>query len=76
MSADRGAQPQLRAATDPTAHGGQFYGPLWANSGPAVPRPVLRRVGLQKAIDTMWAVSERETGLVLDVAVAQRTARG
>ncbi len=68
MSPARGALPQLRAATDPAAHGGEFFAPRFMNAGPAVRRPVLRRIGLQHAIDSLWAVSERETGVTLDVA--------
>lgn len=66
MEADRGALPQLRAATDPEAKGGEFYGPRYGNSGVPVRRPVLRRIGLQKAIDNLWAVSEKMTGTKLD----------
>lgn len=68
MSARQGALSQLRAATDPDASGGQFYGPLFVNNGPAVRKPVLRRIGMDDAIDTLWEVSERETGVRLDVA--------
>ncbi len=71
MSPQHGARPQLRAATDPGARGGEFYGPLFMNNGPAVRRPIVRRIGLQKAIDTLWQVSERETGVRLDVAAAE-----
>ncbi|HSJ44356.1 MAG TPA: oxidoreductase [Euzebyales bacterium] len=70
MPADRGALPQLRAATDPRAKGGQMYAPRFVNSGPPVRRPILRRIGLQRAIDTLFAVSERETGVALDVDAA------
>jgi hypothetical protein len=28
-----------------------------------VRRPILRRIGLESAIDRMWEVSERETGI-------------
>jgi NAD(P)-dependent dehydrogenase (short-subunit alcohol dehydrogenase family) len=66
MSAGRGALPQLRAATDPAAKGGEFYGPRFINSGPPVRLPIFRRIGLDKAIDTLWQVSERETGIALD----------
>ena len=66
MSPENGALPQLRAATDPTARGGEFYGPLWGNNGPPVRKPVFRRVGLDKAVDKLWEVSERETGIPLD----------
>ncbi len=66
MSPENGALPQLRAATDPTARGGEFYGPLWGNNGPPVRKPVFRRVGLDKAVDKLWEVSARETGIPLD----------
>ena len=68
MSPARGALPQLRAATDPDARGGEFYAPRYVNSGPAVRRPVLRKLGLDGAIGTLWEVSERETGVALTVA--------
>ena len=68
MDVARGALSQLRAATDPGAKGGEFYGPLFASNGPPVKKPILRVVGLDKAIATLWTVSERETGVTLDVA--------
>jgi NAD(P)-dependent dehydrogenase (short-subunit alcohol dehydrogenase family) len=68
MSPATGALSQLRAATDPGARGGEFYGPLWFNSGPPVRKPVLRRLGMKRAVARLWEVSERETGLKLEVA--------
>lgn len=65
MSPAEGALSQLRAATDPAAKSGEFYGPLFVNNGPAVRKPVLRRLGMGRAIDKLWQVSERETGLEL-----------
>jgi NAD(P)-dependent dehydrogenase (short-subunit alcohol dehydrogenase family) len=70
MTPAHGALPQLRAATDPSARSGQFYAPRFVNFGAPVRRPILRRVGLDRAIDTLWHVSERETGVRLDVAAA------
>jgi NAD(P)-dependent dehydrogenase (short-subunit alcohol dehydrogenase family) len=67
MSAAQGAFSQLRAATDPGAKSGEFYGPLFVNNGPPVRKPVLRRLGMGRAIDRLWQVSERETGLELAV---------
>jgi NAD(P)-dependent dehydrogenase (short-subunit alcohol dehydrogenase family) len=67
MTPAEGALPQLRAATDPTAKGGEFYAPRYVNSGPPVRRSIYRRVGLDGAIARLWEVSERETGLKLDV---------
>jgi NAD(P)-dependent dehydrogenase (short-subunit alcohol dehydrogenase family) len=61
-----GALPQLRAATDPAAKGGQFYGPLFVNSGPPVAKPVLRTIGMDTAIARLWQVSQRETGIAID----------
>jgi NAD(P)-dependent dehydrogenase (short-subunit alcohol dehydrogenase family) len=65
LSVELGARPQLRAATDPDAHGGQFYGPLWVNNGPPVRKPIFRRLGMSGAIRKLWEVSERETGVPL-----------
>jgi NAD(P)-dependent dehydrogenase (short-subunit alcohol dehydrogenase family) len=64
-----GAMPQIRAATDPNARGGEFYGPRFGNNGPAVRLPVLRP-GAEAAIATLWQVSERETGVPMVVAPA------
>ena len=66
MSPEEGARPQLRAATDPEAKGGEFYAPRFVNSGPPVRRPILRRIGMDDAIARLWEVSERETGLKFD----------
>ena len=73
MSAARGALPQLRAATDPSARGGQMYAPRFINNGPPVRRPIMRRIGLDKGIETLWAVSERETGVALDFGTRDAT---
>ncbi|SET74889.1 oxidoreductase [Geodermatophilus poikilotrophus] len=70
MSPFEGARPQLRAATDPRAHGGELYAPRYGSHGPAVRRPILRRWGLQEQIDVLWQVSERETGIQLNVALS------
>ncbi len=76
MRPERGALPQLRAATDPSARGGQLYGPRFGLFGPPVRRPVLPRPGLGRAIRTLFEVSERETGIRLDVAAALRGGGG
>ncbi|WP_034262706.1 oxidoreductase [Actinospica robiniae] len=70
MSADDGALSQLRAATSPTAKGGEFYGPFLVNSGAPVRKPVLRRVGMDRAIARLWEVSEHETGVAISVDAA------
>ncbi|MDQ6696469.1 MAG: short-chain dehydrogenase, partial [Actinomycetota bacterium] len=70
MTAEQGAMPQIRAATDPDAKGGELYAPRFVNNGAAVRRPILRRLGLTKAIATLWDVSERETGLAMDLSPA------
>jgi NAD(P)-dependent dehydrogenase (short-subunit alcohol dehydrogenase family) len=66
MDVERGAMPQIRAATDPHARGGEFYGPRFGNAGPAVRLPLLRP-GTDQAIETLWQVSERETGVRMTV---------
>lgn len=65
MSAAHGALPQLRAATDPGAKGGELYAPRFVNWGPPVRRPILRP-GADRAIEALWLVSARETGIHLD----------
>ena len=67
MSPAEGALSQLRAATDPEAKGGEFYGPMWVNNGPPVRKPIFRRFGMDTSIERLWEVSERETGLRIDV---------
>lgn len=66
MSTDRGALSQLRAAVDPRAPGGGFYGPLWGMNGPPVRKPLVRP-GSDAAIEALWRVAEGETGLRIDV---------
>jgi hypothetical protein len=72
MSPAVGARIQLRAATDPTAQGGELYAPMFTSNGPPVRRPILRRWDLQKRIRELWEVSEKETGVTLDVRSALR----
>ena len=67
MTPDQGAMPQLRAATDPDAKGGEFYAPRFINNGPAVRRPILRRFHLQQAIDNLWAISVAETKVAMQI---------
>ena len=62
MDPEHGALPQLRAATDPEAKGGQLYAPRFINTGAAVRRPIFRRIGLKKSIQVLWRVSEQLTG--------------
>lgn len=73
MSPAQGSLPQLRAATDPAAQGGQFFGPRFVSNGPPVRLPVLRRWDMDQAVRTLWRVSERETGIGLDVATTLAT---
>jgi NAD(P)-dependent dehydrogenase (short-subunit alcohol dehydrogenase family) len=67
MSPEEGALSQLRAATDPAAKGGEFYGPRFVNNGAPVRKPIFRRMGMETAIARLWEVSERETGLKIHV---------
>jgi NAD(P)-dependent dehydrogenase (short-subunit alcohol dehydrogenase family) len=64
----RTALPQLRAATDPAARSGEFYANRFVAAGTPVRRPVLRQVGMDRAIARLWAASEQATGVNLDLA--------
>lgn len=67
MSPARGALPQLRAATDPAAKGGELYAPRWVNNGPPDRRPIMARSITPDDLETLWTVSENETGVEFDV---------
>jgi hypothetical protein len=47
------------------AEGGEFYGAALRQQRFPVRKPVLRRLGMSQAIEKLWQVSERETGLEL-----------
>ena len=70
VGASNGALPQLRAATDPNANGGEFHGPRFMSNGPAVRLPIMRRVRLDKAIENLWHVSESPTGTPLEFSTS------
>jgi NAD(P)-dependent dehydrogenase (short-subunit alcohol dehydrogenase family) len=67
MSPRAGALPQLRAATDPQARGGELYTPRWVNVGPPVRRPITSRSQDRREMELLWDVSEQETGVTFDV---------
>jgi NAD(P)-dependent dehydrogenase (short-subunit alcohol dehydrogenase family) len=62
-----GALPIVRAATDPDARGGQFYGPRWMVGG--FPHLETPSPAAQRADDAhrLWERSEELTGVVLDL---------
>jgi NAD(P)-dependent dehydrogenase (short-subunit alcohol dehydrogenase family) len=62
QSAERGAQPMLRAATDPTAVGGEYYGPKWTVRGSAVRDTPSARAQRADDAEALWVRSEELTG--------------
>ncbi|SEH50040.1 NAD(P)-dependent dehydrogenase, short-chain alcohol dehydrogenase family [Mycolicibacterium rutilum] len=63
--ADRGALPTLRAATDPSVKGGQYYGPDGAGEVKGYPKVVASSAqshdeDIQRRL---WAMSEESTGV-------------
>jgi NAD(P)-dependent dehydrogenase (short-subunit alcohol dehydrogenase family) len=68
MTPARGALPQLRAATDPQAGGGELFTPRWVANGPPVRRGIGTRLLDPAELETLWEVSERETGIEFDVS--------
>ena len=65
QSAEMGALPTLRAATDPGAVGGQFYGPRGLLEQRGYPRPVRSSAqSYDEALQhRLWQVSEELTGV-------------
>jgi protochlorophyllide reductase len=62
QSAEIGAQPALRAATDTTAISGQFYGPRWVGVGHAVVETPSRAARNAEDAKRLWTLSEELTG--------------
>ena len=63
--AARGALPVLRAATDPQAHGGDYYGPGGLGEGRGSPRKVryAETAHDEQLAGRLWQVSEALTGV-------------
>lgn len=63
QSVEAGAWPQLRAATDPAAKGGDYYGPsgLLELRGPAIRVEATRAARDEAAAAALWATSEALT---------------
>jgi NAD(P)-dependent dehydrogenase (short-subunit alcohol dehydrogenase family) len=70
QSAAQGALPILRAATDPDAKGGQFYGPRYIVRGHPVLETPSRRARDADDARRLWARSEELTGLTIDIPAA------
>jgi len=66
MEPSEGARPQIRAALDPKAKGGQFYSPRYGNNGAPVKHPILRTRN-KANIGKLWELSERETGISINL---------
>jgi NAD(P)-dependent dehydrogenase (short-subunit alcohol dehydrogenase family) len=69
QDAARGALPTVRAATDPAASGGDYYGPsgLGEFSGPPVRVRSSARSRDPAAQKQLWAISEQLTGVTFPV---------
>lgn len=69
QSAAAGALPTLRAATDPGAQGGQYYGPRWLGwFGDPVVVGRSRGARDETVAERLWALSEERSGLSLALA--------
>ena len=64
-----GARPQIRAAVDPGARGGELYAPRYGLFGPAVRRRY-RTKGIEEAVAKLWRLSEERTGVGIDIDTA------
>ncbi len=65
QTAAHGALPVLRAATDPRARGGDYYGPRGPGEGMGAPRRVryARTARDEQLADRLWEASEMLTGV-------------
>ncbi|MER7168507.1 oxidoreductase [Micromonospora sp. NPDC000207] len=73
MSPPDGALPTMRAATDPQAEGGSYWGPAgrFETSGPPVPVGRTDAAQDTATAQRLWAESERLTGVTATVAPAR-----
>jgi NAD(P)-dependent dehydrogenase (short-subunit alcohol dehydrogenase family) len=63
MTAERGVQSALLAATDPGAVNGEFYGPRWLVFGDPGKRPIRAKSSEAGDLLQMWQVSEAATNV-------------
>ncbi len=72
QTAAEASRASLRAATDPGAHAGQYYGPAhrFQTHGAPVPVPPARRALDEVAQDRLWELSERLTGVAFPLPPA------
>jgi NAD(P)-dependent dehydrogenase (short-subunit alcohol dehydrogenase family) len=75
MTPDRGALPTLRAATDPEAASGTYWGPqgLTEMNGPPGPARINRKAKDASVASRLFDVSEKLTGVTFSFAPAART---
>jgi NAD(P)-dependent dehydrogenase (short-subunit alcohol dehydrogenase family) len=65
QSVEQGARPQLRAATDPSVRGGQFFGPaaLWETRGRVTEARLSREATDPAVARRLWTTAEQLTGV-------------
>ena len=70
MKPAAGALPTLRAATDPAAAGGSYWGPagLFETKGPPVPARIPKPAQDEAVAAQLWALSETLTGVSFPLA--------
>lgn len=68
QSAAAGALPLVRAATDPSARGGELYGPRWMVRGRPVRETPSRRARRADDARALWERSEQLTGCRFDLS--------
>jgi NAD(P)-dependent dehydrogenase (short-subunit alcohol dehydrogenase family) len=76
MTPPQGALPTLRAATDPSAQGGSFWGPsrFFEMSGPPVPARMPKVAMDTAAWPRLWGASEKLTGVSIRIPKSERAA--
>ena len=73
QSAERGAEPQLYAATAPDVKGGDYYGPKHRIAGPSAISTMSPRARDQADAARLWEISAKLTGVDIDTALERST---
>jgi NAD(P)-dependent dehydrogenase (short-subunit alcohol dehydrogenase family) len=71
-----GALPTLRAATDPGAASGSYWGPahFFELNGPPVPARISKDAKNESVAARLWEVSEKLTGVTIPIGTARQAA--
>ncbi len=69
MDVQQGTLPTLYAATEPTAQGGEYFGPdgIYEMRGYPAPAKIAKQANDEEARDRLWQIAEELTGVTFEI---------